>query len=80
MRAPKSAEHRVLTDDELEEHDRKYDCTGVAARWCPIHGDCDCDPEGDGDDAGQWGYSGVDQDGNECPLHGDHSAHAEPER
>ena len=73
-------EHRVLTDQELEEHDRKYDCTGVAARWCPIHGDCDCDPEGDGDDAGQWGYSGVDQDGNECPLHGDHSAHAEPER
>ena len=25
------------------------ECTGVAARWCPVHGDCIC-PEGeDGD-------------------------------
>ncbi len=23
-------EHRILTD---EEHDRRYDCTGAAARW-----------------------------------------------
>lgn len=20
------------------------DCTGLAARWCPNHGDCTCDP------------------------------------
>ena len=32
-------EHRALTDEELEEHDWRYDCTGVAARWCPIHGE-----------------------------------------
>ena len=42
-------EHRILTD---EEHDRRYDCTGAATRWCPIHGDCTCDP----DDAGQCGW------------------------
>ena len=30
-------EHRILTDQELEEHNRGYDCTGVTARWCPIH-------------------------------------------
>ncbi len=47
-------EHRILTDDYDEEHDRQYeDCTGVAARWCPIHGDCTCDPDEDGADSGQ---------------------------
>jgi hypothetical protein len=38
-------------------------CTGMAARWCAIHGNCTCG-EGIGDD-------------EHCPLHGSDSAHAE---
>ena len=64
-------EHRILTDEELEEHDRRYDCTGVAARWCPIHGDCECD-HSEGDE-----YPGVDEDGTPCPLHSPTSTHAD---
>ncbi len=58
-------EHRALNDEELEEHDRRYDCTGVAARWCPIHGDCECGEE--------------DMDQAHCPLHSPTSTHAEHE-
>lgn len=42
------------------------ECTGVAARWCPIHGDCT--------------DRGEKQDGHcddpQCPLHGHYSQHA----
>lgn len=50
--------------DEIESRD----CNGVAASWCPIHGDCrGCTRHEDGD----WDtYSGA------CPLHADASAHA----
>ena len=67
-------EHRVLDDAELAEHDRRYDCTGITARWCPVHGDCECETADDGD---SWEFPGVDEEGNECPLHGDHSKHGE---
>ncbi len=60
-------EHRALTDEELEEHDRRYDCTGVAARWCPIHGDCVCDPD-------------EEQHTQDCPLHSPTSTHAQADR
>ncbi len=60
-------EHRILTD---EEHDRRYDCTGVAARWCPIHGDCVCDRED----------PSIDYNDPECPLHSPTSAHAKADR
>lgn len=36
-------------------------CTGLTARWCPIHGDCVCD----------------DMDDLACPLHRTDSDHAE---
>lgn len=38
-------------------------CTGIAASWCPIHGDCTCpEPEDRKDHEG-------------CPLHGRESNH-----
>lgn len=38
-------------------------CTGIAAAWCPIHGDCTCpEPE---EARNEW----------DCPLHGPRSTH-----
>lgn len=39
------------------------DCTGVAATWCPIHGDCACPERAPGDHP-------------QCPLHSASSTHA----
>lgn len=39
-------------------------CTGISARWCPVHGDCTCPDESDLCE--EW-----------CPLHGLASSHAE---
>ena len=40
-------------------------CTGTAANWCPLHGDCKCPhPEIEKNDPG-------------CPLHNDRSPHGE---
>lgn len=42
------------------------DCTGVAANWCPIHGDCTCaDPD--------------DKNDLDCPLHSPDCDHAKPD-
>jgi hypothetical protein len=43
-------------------------CTGVAARWCPVHGTCSC-------------KRGERADLNDarCPLHASTSSHAEAE-
>lgn len=50
-------------------------CTGVTARWCPIHGDCTCPEIGSPDDPGDRSH---DSDG--CPLHDMGSPHpATPE-
>lgn len=38
-------------------------CTGLAAFWCPVHGDCAC-PEPD-----------ISLDDDDCPLHSRHSPH-----
>lgn len=38
------------------------ECTGVAAGWCPVHGDCTC---------------AVDREDSTCPLHAATSTHAE---
>lgn len=44
-------------------------CTGLTARWCPVHGDCNC-PQDRFDDR--------DMDGlGNCPLHRMESTHAE---
>lgn len=47
------------------------ECTGMAASWCPVHGDCTCRPDGDRFD--------FDRDSPTCPLHGDQSSHAAEE-
>ncbi len=39
-------------------------CTGVSARWCPVHGDCAC---------ADW----KDLNDPRCPLHRADSSHAE---
>lgn len=43
------------------------ECTGFAATWCPIHGDCRCPKLEDGS-RNEDEYEG-------CPLHADDSAH-----
>jgi hypothetical protein len=59
-------------------------CTGIAARWCPIHGDCTdrmregLQRDGQHHDA-EIAYSDHCSDRN-CPLHGEASDHAEPHR
>lgn len=48
------------------------ECTGVAARWCPVHGTCACpDRVLDGD------WHGVGLNDPACPLHASTSSHAE---
>jgi len=44
------------------------ECTGIAASWCPIHGECLCPP-----DDGSSDY----QHNDKCPLHGPDSTHGE---
>ena len=48
-------------------------CTGVTARWCPLHGHCSCE-QGD-DDTENEGYE-ISMDDHDCPLHGRNSLHA----
>lgn len=47
-------------------------CTGVAAQWCPIHGECTCEENA----AGERIMGG--DEAKDCPLHGPSSTHAEP--
>ncbi len=49
-------------------------CTGLTARWCPIHGTCTCPNPADDDDFGPSDLNSPD-----CPLHSSESSHAEPE-
>lgn len=44
-------------------------CTGIAASWCPIHGDCLCPRNEDGEPESDLNYDG-------CPLHAPSSSHA----
>ena len=46
------------------------ECTGETARWCPRHGDCTCPPREDWPDEFTF-------DGDDCPLHGERSTHAD---
>lgn len=50
-------------------------CTGLTARWCPIHGNCTC-----GDEPKDLGWhEELDHPANTCPLHRAESDHAESE-
>lgn len=54
----------------------EQECTGVAAGWCPVHGDCTCPRDEDGAlETTSDGYEVVHDDA--CPLHGIDSKHAE---
>lgn len=47
-------------------------CTGIAAAWCPTHGDCTCPRIGDG---------GRETGGDDtCPLHGHDTSHRSDNR
>jgi hypothetical protein len=48
-------------------------CTGLAASWCPVHGDCCC-PCGDQLPSGVRG----ELNDPRCPLHAPTSTHPEP--
>lgn len=50
-------------------------CTGLAASWCPVHGDCTCPRREDGEPipADEGGY---DLAAPGCPLHDEASSHA----
>ena len=57
----------TMTPDQLRAlADRKEakECSGLAASWCPVHGDCSC-PTGH---QFEWPT---------CPLHGHESTHDE---
>lgn len=60
---PRNAEHPLILEP----------CTGVAASWCPAHGDCTCPEVGD---RGERDMSG--DFACTCPLHTMTSDHAEP--
>jgi hypothetical protein len=48
------------------------ECTGIAASWCPVHGNCSCPRDEEG--ARTENRFGVD-----CPLHGLASNHGDAE-
>lgn len=55
---------------------RSSECTGIAATWCSVHGDCTC-PKGK-DGGWVWIEGGNEHVEDEnCPLHGRSSNHAE---
>ncbi len=47
-----------------------FECTGISAGWCPVHGDCTC-PEIPGTDGE------IDRNSETCPLHSPSSTHGE---
>lgn len=66
-------------------------CTGIAASWCPVHGDCTCPRNEDGEI--EWHYEAgyvplhgflawdetarhVSHYDDDCPIHGAASEHA----
>jgi len=54
-------------------------CTGVAAQWCPVHGDCTCPWVNGHDLSDGFDPDAVrDMNDNACPLHSIDSSHAEP--
>jgi hypothetical protein len=58
------------------------ECTGLAATWCPIHGDCTCHihneiPQDESQGAVSQRNWDSDMDDPNCPLHSPTSDHAE---
>lgn len=62
---------------------RRPTCTGVAASWCDIHGNCTCPesvPPEPGSNADRFGDELRDLNHPDCPLHSPTSTHAEAGR
>lgn len=59
----------AFMENRPEPADGDGECTGVAASWCPLHGDCTCPRDEDG------GF-GHGRNGPTCPLHAAGSTHA----
>lgn len=57
-----AALHRAMRPADPE----PVECTGVAASWCPVHGDCTCPRDRDG----------FREETSTCPLHNETSTHA----
>lgn len=92
MRAYRARFERVYRDliqratafeEETPEHLRRRadviesrECTGLAASWCPVHGDCLCPraPDGEPLPSAWYGERSLDDPG--CPLHAPGSSHA----
>jgi hypothetical protein len=55
---------------------RSYRCTGLTARWCPLHGTCQCVTIND--HGGREWADHMDHDN--CPLHNMESKHPAPGR
>jgi hypothetical protein len=68
-------------------------CTGIAASWCPIHGDCTCPRDETGEiewhwEAGYVSYAGypawtetaahISHYDLACPIHGAETDHPRP--
>lgn len=67
---------RALADRLESQH-----CTGVSARWCPVHGTCTCptyadDPEHADPASASDDYDVDSMDDDSCPLHSTSSTHA----
>lgn len=58
------AHHEVVQAIKDAASPETFECTGVAAMWCPVHGDCKC-------------RGGVAASDKGCPLHSATSTHAE---
>jgi hypothetical protein len=50
---------------------RNRRCSGVSARWCPLHGECTCAINHPDEDELQE----ITMDNRSCPLHGGQSLH-----
>lgn len=57
---------RLAENDPGSVTKQDRNCTGLTARWCPVHGDCSCPDAGDGR---------CDFESGSCPLHRTGSTH-----
>lgn len=67
---PKSHRVGLLTFEHqgCQAFEQQPECTGIAATWCPVHGDCKCPAAENGE---------RDLDSEDCPLHCSRSTHGE---
>lgn len=69
-RARTTDEYRAGMRQDRRDGARRH-CTGISARWCPIHGECTCRVSGSDEDE----MRELDMDNPSCALHGRTSLH-----